>query len=206
MTELVPPNATPMERAFVQVSRELLGFATPLATLANPDTIPAAFLPWLAWSLGVRSWKPYWSEAVKRMRVRHAIAIARQQGTAQSVEDVVASFGGHVVVRPWFEQEPPGEPFTFQLTLTLTDSVEQDTSAAFVDTATKCFAIADSCPPSFSNIHVRAVCAFVIVSNVVKVFDETMNSVSSASRSCTASAKSVLSTFETNRNVISRLL
>ena len=133
MTELVPPNATPMERAFVQVSRELLGFATPLATLANPDTIPAAFLPWLAWSLGVRSWKPYWSEAVKRMRVRHAIAIARQQGTAQSVEDVVASFGGHVVVRPWFEQEPPGDPFTFQLTLTLTDSVEQDTSAAFVD-------------------------------------------------------------------------
>lgn len=132
MTNLLPPNATPMERAFVQVCAELLSFDTPLATLANPDTIPAKFLPWLAWSLGVRSWKPYWSEAVKRMRVRHAIAIARQQGTAQSVEDVVASFGGHVVVRPWFEQEPPGDPYTFQLTLTLTDG-EQDTSAAFVD-------------------------------------------------------------------------
>jgi phage tail P2-like protein len=122
-----------MERAFAQVCAELLSFATPLATLANPDTIPAKFLPWLAWSLGVRSWKPYWSEAVKRSRVRHALAIARQQGTAQSVEDVVASFGGHVVVRPWFEQEPEGEPFTFQLTLTLTDSATQDTSAAFVD-------------------------------------------------------------------------
>ena len=122
-----------MERAFVQVCAELLSFSTPLATLANPDTIPAKFLPWLAWSLGVRSWKPYWSEAVKRMRVRHALAIARQQGSAQSVEDVVASFGGHVVVRPWFEQEPPGKPFTFQLTLTLTDIEDQDTSAAFVD-------------------------------------------------------------------------
>lgn len=133
MTNLLPPNATPMERAFAQVGVELLSFATPLATLANPDTMPATFLPWLAWSLGVRSWKPYWSEAVKRMRVRHALAIARQQGTAQSVEDVVASFGGHVVVRPWFEQEPEGEPYTFQLTLTLTDSATQDTSAAFVD-------------------------------------------------------------------------
>lgn len=133
MLKLLPPNATPMEHAFAQVCVELLGFDTPLATLANPDTIPAKFLPWLAWSLGVRSWKPYWSEAVKRMRVRHALAIARQQGTAQSVEDVVASFGGHVVVRPWFEQDPPGAPYTFQLTLTLTDGAEQDTSAAFVD-------------------------------------------------------------------------
>jgi phage tail P2-like protein len=133
VNSLLPPNATPMERAFAQVCAELLSFATPLATLANPDTIPAKFLPWLAWSLGVRSWKPYWSEAIKRSRVRHALAIARQQGTAQSVEDVVASFGGHVVVRPWFEQEPEGEPFTFQLTLTLTDSTTQDTSAAFVD-------------------------------------------------------------------------
>jgi phage tail P2-like protein len=124
VNNLLPPNATPMERAFAQVCAELLRFETPLATLANPDTIPAKFL---------RSWKPYWSEAVKRMRVRHAIAIARQQGTAQSVEDVVASFGGHVVVRPWFEQEPPGEPYTFQLTLTLTDGSDQDTSAAFVD-------------------------------------------------------------------------
>jgi phage tail P2-like protein len=121
-----------MERAFAQVCVDMLRFETSLATLANPDTIPATFLPWLAWSLGVRSWKPYWSEAIKRSRVRHALAIARRQGTAQSVEDVVASFGGHVVVRPWFDQEPEGEPYTFQLTLTLTDG-EQDTSAAFVD-------------------------------------------------------------------------
>jgi hypothetical protein len=48
--------------------------------------------------------------------------------------------------------------------------------------------------------------AFVIVSSVVKVFEETMKSVSSGSRSRVASAKSVPSTLETKRNAISRAL
>ena len=43
--------------------------------------------------------------------------------------------------------------------------------------------------------------ALVIVSSVVNVFDETMNSVSAGSRSRMASAKSVPSTFETKRKV-----
>ena len=56
------------------------------------------------------------------------------------------------------------------------------TSAAFVDTATKCFATAVSSPNVESN-QCRAVCAFVIVSSVVNVFDATMNNVSAGSRS-----------------------
>ena len=51
-----------------------------------------------------------------------------------------------------------------------------------------------------------AVCALVIVSRVVKVFDEMMNNVSAASRSRVASAKSVPSMLETKRNVRSRWL
>ncbi len=52
--------------------------------------------------------------------------------------------------------------------------------------------------------HARAVWALVSVSSVVNVFDETMNSVSAGSRSRVASAKSLLSTFETNRIVSPR--
>ena len=52
----------------------------------------------------------------------------------------------------------------------------------------------------------RALCALVMVSSVVKVFDETMNSVSAASRSRVASTKSVPSTFDTKRNVRLRSL
>ena len=59
---------------------------------------------------------------------------------------------------------------------------------------------------SVSSAQARAVCALVIVSRVVKVFDEMMNSVSSASRSRVASAKSVPSMLETKRKVRSRWL
>ena len=77
------------------------------------------------------------------------------------------------------------------------------TSSAFVETATKCFAIASS-SPSAASAQARAECALVIVSSVVNVFDEMTNRVSSGSRSRVASTKSVESTFETNRNVRSR--
>jgi hypothetical protein len=56
------------------------------------------------------------------------------------------------------------------------------TSAALVDTATKCLATAAGIF-QLARLQSRAVCALVIVSSVVKVFDEMMNSVSSASRS-----------------------
>jgi hypothetical protein len=46
--------------------------------------------------------------------------------------------------------------------------------------------------------------ALVIVSSVVKVFEEMMKRVSSGSRSLVFSAKSVPSTLETKRKVISR--
>ena len=80
------------------------------------------------------------------------------------------------------------------------------TSAALVETATKCLATAlrrRRARRATSRARVRAL---VIVSSVVKVFDETMNSVSAGSRSRTASAKSVPSTLETKRNVRSRSL
>ena len=79
------------------------------------------------------------------------------------------------------------------------------TRCAFVDTATKCLATAAS-SPSCARAQSRAERALVIVSSVPNVFEEMMNSVSSAARSRVASTKSVESTLETNRNVRSRRL
>ena len=78
------------------------------------------------------------------------------------------------------------------------------TRSALVDTATKCLATAAS-EPSAPTIQSRAEVALVSVSSVPNVLDEMMNRVSSGSRSRVASAKSVESTLDTNRNVMSRV-
>src|SRR5438067_11498767 len=75
------------------------------------------------------------------------------------------------------------------------------TSPALVETATKCLATDFSSFPSPDVNQSRAECAFVIVSSVVNVFEETTKRVSAGSRSCVASTKSVPSTLETKRNV-----
>ncbi len=78
-------------------------------------------------------------------------------------------------------------------------------ASMLVETAAKCLATAASGPSRCSS-HVRAAAALVMVSNVVKVFDETMNSVSAASRSRVASVRSAPSTLATKRKVIDRSL
>jgi hypothetical protein len=80
------------------------------------------------------------------------------------------------------------------------------TFAAFVETATKWRATASALPANPWSVQARALCAFVIVSSVAKVFDEMMNSVSAGSRSRVASTKSVPSTLDTNRKLMLRSL
>ena len=70
------------------------------------------------------------------------------------------------------------------------------TSASLVEIATKCFSICASSIAASRN-HLRAVCALVIVSCVVKVFDAIMKSVVSGERPFSVSAICVPSMFET---------
>jgi phage tail P2-like protein len=133
VNSLLPPNATELERALEAVGLSVLDLPVPIDTLWNPDTISADLLPWLAWSLSVESWKPYWSDVIKRNRVKTAIDIARRKGTAKSVRDVVESFGGHVEIREWWQSEPKGVPHTFTLILTVPTQGGQEASAEFVD-------------------------------------------------------------------------
>jgi phage tail P2-like protein len=130
---LLPPNATPLERALEAGTARLADVPVPLRQLYNPDTCPMEVLPWLAWHLSIESWKPYWSEGVKRARVRNAIAIHRQKGTAKSVKDVVAAFGGDIVLREWWQETPMGEPHTFKLVMALSGNEGQTATAEFVD-------------------------------------------------------------------------
>ncbi|CAB4807280.1 unannotated protein [freshwater metagenome] len=82
------------------------------------------------------------------------------------------------------------------------------TPAALVDTATKCLLTADPspCAPRPASNQSRAVEALVMVSIVVKVFDETTNSVLAGSRSARFWAISAPSTLLTNRHSMSACL
>ncbi|ABX18523.1 phage tail protein I [Burkholderia multivorans] len=116
---LLPPNATALERRLAEANADVRDIPVELDTLMDPDRIPLRFLPWLAWHMGVDTWRDEWPEQVKRARVKSAIRIARKKGTADAVRAVCASFGANVVMREWFEMTPRGVPGTFEIVMTV---------------------------------------------------------------------------------------
>ncbi|WP_027818840.1 phage tail protein I [Paraburkholderia bannensis] len=132
MSDLLPPNATTLERNLATTNAAISDIDVPLRTLMNPDTIRADLLPWLAWHLGVDTWKDYWPESVKRARVKQAIPIARKKGTAAAVREVVATFGANLVLRTWFEKTPRGTPGTFDVVMTVSGRDGEPATAEYV--------------------------------------------------------------------------
>lgn len=130
---LLPPNATAQERAIEAATARVGDIDAPVLALLNPDTCPLPLLPWLAWALSIDAWKSYWPEHIKRSVVRNALSIQRRKGTADSVRAVVQAFGGAVILREWFQQEPAGEPHTFDMVLNLSGEGGQVASASYVD-------------------------------------------------------------------------
>lgn len=118
MSELLPPNATALERRVATTNARITGIPVDIGTLVSADDIPLTFLPWLAWHLSVTSWKDSWTEETKRTRLKTAIRIARIRGTATAVRQVCASFGANVAMREWFETTPREKPGTFQIVMT----------------------------------------------------------------------------------------
>lgn len=131
-SSILPPGSTALEKALEQVAAHLLDMPVAIRAVRSADTCPIELLPWEAWGRSLDNWSADWSAPVKRERVRQAIPIARQKGTAASVRSVVQSFGGSVAIREWWQMEPKGEPHTFDLVLNL-EREGVPASAAFVD-------------------------------------------------------------------------
>lgn len=134
MTRILPPNATDLERAVEMLVGARVGaIDAPLRTLWSPADCPEELLPWLAWALSIDSWDASWPVHIRRARIAAAIAVQRRKGTTQSIRDVVASFGGNVVMREWFEADPPGDPHTFSLSVAVAGAGGEAPSATFID-------------------------------------------------------------------------
>ena len=74
---------------------------------SNPDTCNVAYLPFLAFDYGIRTWNDNWSEERKRWVVRNAFTIKRMHGTPQGVEVAVNLADGLLIE----ERYPPGDSF-----------------------------------------------------------------------------------------------
>ena len=94
MSSLLPPNASPLERALEGCDAQVLNMPTGHTWTKDPQRCPVELLPWLAWELSLDTWDSGWSEHIKRQRIASANTIQRHKGTAGSVREVIESFGG----------------------------------------------------------------------------------------------------------------
>lgn len=118
MSSLLPPNATPFERAIEDVIARRLDALAPaietLRTLWDPSACPLSLLPWLAWAVSADEWESDWPEQTKRSVVAGSIAIHRHKGTPWAVEQALTLSGQpFAYVKEWFEYG--GQPGYFKV-------------------------------------------------------------------------------------------
>ena len=111
---LLPANSSPLEKALDLGFGYLLERVTPpFPQLMDPDHTPSAFLPYLAADRAVNEWSTTAPEAEKRLTVKLAWPTARQAGTRQALENAAKGLQLSPEVRAWYEQKPPGVPYSF---------------------------------------------------------------------------------------------
>lgn len=115
---LLPPNATPAERALALAVARLSAVPVGLEALWRPAACPAALLPWLAWALSVDHWDSAWSEAIQRARVVQAIGQHRIKGTPAAIERALVAAGAlSARVAEWWEYA--AAPYRFRVEIDL---------------------------------------------------------------------------------------
>ncbi|MDN4572679.1 phage tail protein I [Pandoraea cepalis] len=120
--DLLPPNATPLERAVARALADLAGVPIPLRDLWNIDRCPVKLLPYLAWTFSVDRWDDTWSEATKRDVIRRSFWLHKRKGTIGALRRAVEPLGYLIEVIEWWQhavEEPRG---TFRLRVGVLDT------------------------------------------------------------------------------------
>lgn len=118
---LLPPNATEQERHIEAATARLADVPVPIRDVWNPDTCPVELLPWLAWAFNVDRWDANWTEQQKRQVIKNAVYIHRHRGTLGAVKRALQSLGYEAEITEWFQESPPGSPYTFWIDVSITD-------------------------------------------------------------------------------------
>jgi phage tail P2-like protein len=126
-SDLLPPSASGQERALSDTVSRLADVPVPVRDSWNPDTCPAAMLPWLAWAFSVDEWDAAWSEEEKRGVIRDSFHVHRHKGTISAIDRALRPLGYLIEVIEWWEETPPATPYTFKVVIgTRSRPVEQD--------------------------------------------------------------------------------
>lgn len=126
---LLPPNSTPLERAFDALESQALGnMPVPVGDVWSPANCPAPLLPWLGWGLSIDIWDSSWSETQKRAAIASAIDDQRRKGTRAAVHRALDRIDPLIGITEWFEDPTNLEPYTFRL-----DLPDRNTSAVEYD-------------------------------------------------------------------------
>lgn len=119
---LLPPNASPMERALsVAPALSLADVPVGIDLIWVADNCPANVLPFLAGGLSIDIWETSWSEAEKRAAVADAIQFQQRKGTPASLRTVLDRFDAMIRIVEWFKDRETLDPYTFRLELPLLD-------------------------------------------------------------------------------------
>lgn len=113
--QLLPGNATALERQAAQALAQIQRVPIPLRQLCNPTTCPLDLLPYLAWAFSVDRWDIRWTEAAKRTAIRSSHYIHSRKGTIGALRRVVEPLGYLIEVLEWWETVPMGVPGTFAI-------------------------------------------------------------------------------------------
>lgn len=112
---LLPPSATDPERHIELATARLADVPVLIRDAWNPDTCPVELLPWLAWAFSVDEWQDGWSEQAKRDVIKNSLYVHKHKGTLAALRRAVAPLGYIIRIVEWFQESPPGIPYTFRL-------------------------------------------------------------------------------------------
>lgn len=117
MSNLLPPNATELERRLAETGACIAEIPVPIQDIASASTCPAEVLPFLAFERSVDRWDANWREATKRAVIESSFVVHQRKGTVSAIRRAIEPLGFQVRVVAWYETQPEGQRGTFHLDL-----------------------------------------------------------------------------------------
>ncbi|GAK43598.1 phage tail protein I [Tepidicaulis marinus] len=93
MTELLPPNASQLERDLDASIEHALAIPVRIADVWDPHTCPLDILPWLAWAWSVDLWDENWSVEARRNTTAASLAFHKRKGSPGAMRDALRAAG-----------------------------------------------------------------------------------------------------------------